>query len=222
MSDIVNESLEVNVSVSEPEMIVELSDNREIVSLDDGIKEEVKEELKEEVKEEQKDVMVEIINLTLQNMFENFLQKNEAELKEVNVKLSPELQKYFLIFCQENPAFFTDVENSLKIIIMDNSINSKDIPELLNLMSKIYIILKDKKKRSEYLDGVDPYAIIESLLRIVVTVYVEKQNKDYNKESINLLVEQVMNIVKIAIELMKLPIIEVLPKKGCLRCLFGK
>ena len=100
MSDTVNESLEVNVSVSEPEMIVELSDNREIVSLDDGIKEEVKEELKEEVKEEQKDVMVEIINLTLQNMFENFLQKNEAELKEVNVKLSPELQKYFLIFYQ--------------------------------------------------------------------------------------------------------------------------
>lgn len=214
MSDIINESLELNVSVSESEIMSKTTDNVvnvEIVSLDDGIKEE-------ESKGEQKDIMVDIINITLQKMFENFLQKNEDDLRQLNVKLSPEIQKYFLLFCQENPTFFADVENSLKLIITDNEINSRDIPELLNLMSKIYIIIKDKKHIANYLDGVDPYAIIESLLRIMVILYLEKENKDYGNKSVNLLVEQVMTIVKIAIELMKLPIMEVAPKKGCFGC----
>ena len=220
MSDIVNESLEVNVSVSEPEMIVELSDNREIVSLDDGIKEEVKEEQKEEVKEEQKDVMVEIINLTLQKMFENFLKKNEAELKEVNVRLSPELQVYFLDFCEENSIFFDSVENSLKLIIVDNQINSKDIPELLNLIVKIYILIKNKKQ----LPNIDPYEIIELMLRILFISYIIPlvRDKDVNNvETVNQMVEQLLKIVKVAIELLRLPTMKV-NMRSCFGCIFNK
>ncbi len=212
MSVAMSESLEVNVSVSEVEITNESIDRVICVERDSSV---IKEE---EVKEE---VMVDIINLTLQKMFENFLQKNAEELKKVNVKLSPEIQKYFILFCQENPGFFTDIETSLKAIIVDNTINSKDIPELLNLMSKIYILIKDKKLRSNSLEGVDPYDIIETLMKIAVMLWVEKENKDYSVESVNLLVEQVMSIVRIAIKLMKLPIMEAVPKKGCFGC-FGK
>jgi hypothetical protein len=239
-----SESLDVNVSISELEIEMpnETEDKQinKIISVDGFTKILVEEEKEQEQEQEQeqdqeqeqeqdkenkqgleKDLMVDIINVTLQKMFENFLQKNAEELKKVHINLSPELQKYFILFCQEHPDFFTDIENSLKAIIVDNTINSKDIPELLILMSNIYILIKDKKVRTNHLEGVDPYDIIETLMKIAVMLWVEKENKNYSVESVQLLVEQVMAIVKIAIKLMKLPIMEAVSKKSCFGC-FGK
>ena len=153
-------------------------------------------------------------------MFENFLKKNEAELKEVNVRLSPELQVYFLDFCEENSIFFDSVENSLKLIIVDNQINSKDIPELLNLIVKIYILIKNKKQ----LPNIDPYEIIELMLRILFISYIIPlvRDKDVNNvETVNQMVEQLLKIVKVAIELLRLPTMKV-NMRSCFGCIFNK
>lgn len=156
------------------------------------------------------------VNLELTNnenvllkMFELFLRQNEEELLKYKIELSPEIQKYFLEFCNENPNFFTDVEKSLKMIILDNEINSRDIPEILCLIIKIYGIIKHKK----YSSKVDPYSIIELLIRILLVIHLKQTNKTDNIELINNSVEQIISIIRVAVELLKLPILK--QKNNC-------
>ena len=168
------------------------------------------------VETESKDVLVDIVNLTLQQMFENFLNQNKEELDKYSIKLNPDLQKYCLAFCKENPTFFTEIEESLKLIILDNTINTKDIPELLKIVMKIYEIIKNKQSVS----NVDPYEVIEIVLHVLFMLYIQT-NKNYDMESANKSIEQIVKIIRLSIELLKMPQIKIM-KKGCLSCLFKK
>ena len=162
------------------------------------------------------DEMVEIVNLTLQQMFERFLSQNKEELEKYNIKLNPELKNYFLILCKENAPFFTEIENSFKLIILDNTINTKDIPELLKIVIKIYDIVKNKHVKSK----ADPYEIIETILHILFMLYIET-NKKYDAESANESVNQIVKIIKVAVELLKLSGIKI-PANDCFGFLFKK
>ena len=155
--------------------------------------------------------------LILQQMFELFLNQNKDELDKYKIVLYPEIQNYLLEFCKENPSFFTDVENSLKQIIVDNEINAKDIPDILCLIIKIYGIIKHK----EYPPNVDPYEIIELLVQILLVIHLKQTNKMVNVEEINASVEQIVSIIRVAVELLKLPLIK-MTKSGCLTRLFKK
>ena len=157
-----------------------------------------------------------IMNLTLQQMFENFLSQNKEELEKYSIKLNPDLQKYCLEFCKENPTFFTEIENSFKLIILDNTINTKDIPELLKIIIKIYENIKSKNVSS----NADPYDIIETILHILFMLYIQT-NKKYDTEKGKQSIEQIVQIIKLAVELLKLPGIKI-PKRGCFSCLFKK
>jgi hypothetical protein len=163
------------------------------------------------------DANVNVQTLILQQMFELFLNQNKDELDKYKIVLYPEIQNYLLEFCKENPSFFTDVENSLKQIIVDNEINAKDIPDILCLIIKIYGIIKHK----EYPPNVDPYEIIELLVQILLVIHLKQTNKMVNVEEINASVEQIVSIIRVAVELLKLPLIK-MTKSGCLTRLFKK
>ena len=208
MSDIVNtveeirENSSLNVIVIEPDVIVTEPD----VIIDTSL----------QIDTTPKDILVDILNLTLQQMFENFLNQNKESFEKYNIKLNPDLQKYCLEFCKENPAFFTEIEDSFKLIILDNTINTKDIPEFLKIIMKLYEIIKNKKTIS----GVDKYEIIEIVLHLLFMLYIQTNNK-YDMESANESIEQIVKIIRLAIELLKMPQLKIM-KKGCLDCLFKK
>ena len=102
------------------------------------------------------EVMVEITKITFNQIFENFLNQSEEQLNKFSIKLSSEMKTYFLLLCKEKPAFFNEVEVSLKNIIMDDKIDTKDIPEIMILVYKVYGIIKCDKN----VPNVDPYELI--------------------------------------------------------------
>lgn len=159
-------------------------------------------------------VMLEDNKQTFQQLFELILNQNSVEFK---LDLNPEIHNYLLEFLKENPSFFTDVQTSLKQIVVDNEINAKDIPEILCLIIKIYGIVKNK----QYPPNTDPYDIIEMLVRVLLVVHLKQTNKNCTPDDINASVEQIVSIVRIAVELLKLPIIK-MKKSGCLKQLFKK
>ena len=154
--------------------------------------------------------------LAFQAIFENFLQKSKGELDKLNIILNPNLQQYLLLFCKENPNFFTEIENIFKAIIKDNVINSKDIPQILNLVVKVYELTKSKKQ----VPNVDPYDLIELMLRILFVSYMqslENPDNSNNEELANQLTEQIINLIRVSVELLKLPAIKN-ATKGCFSC----
>jgi len=159
-------------------------------------------------------VMLEDNKQTFQQLFELILNQNSVEFK---LDLNPRIHNYLLDFSKENPSFFTDVQTSLKQIVVDNEINAKDIPEILCLIIKIYGIVKNK----QYPPNTDPYDIIEMLVRVLLVVHLKQTNKDCSPDDINVSVEQIVSIVRIAVELLKLPIIK-MKKSCCLGNLFKK
>jgi hypothetical protein len=153
------------------------------------------------------------IQTTFQELFELFLNKNYVEFK---LDINPEIHNYLLEFSKENSGFFIDVETSLKQIIMDNEITAKDIPDILCLIIKIYGIVKNK----QYPPNTDPYDIIEMLVKVLLVIHLKQTNKNYTPDDINTSVEQIVSIVRISVELLKLPIIKM--KKPCCLNLFKK
>jgi hypothetical protein len=181
--------------------------------------EEEKENIK--IEEEKKDVIIEEKDITVKTeeiktflkLFEIFLTQDESILAEkftkFDVKLTPEIQKYFLLLCKESPDLFGSFEETLKKIILDDRINSKDISDILVLVSKVYRIIRENKG----VPIVDSYELIKILIQLVFIVYIET-NKIENSQ----LLLDLLKIVESSIDLIKLT--PIIPKKGwlCFKC----
>ena len=170
-----------------------------------------------ESKQEEINVKVKEINLeekkdefpiqTFIQLFELFLIQDKTKLTKLNLNITPEIQKYFLILCKESPELFGSLEETLKKIIVDNRIDTKDIPDIIVLVSKIYRIIIENKG----IPNVDPYELIKTLLQISLDIYIET-NKVENPQ----LLFDLLRIIDSSIDLIKLT--PIIPKKaGCLR-----
>ena len=213
--------------------IVEKTEIEEIVKdvleiiVEDVEEEEEKEEEKEKEKEEEKieevercvltPVVIEITKLTFSQLVESIL--NENKLHTLSMTVSPEIQNYLLLLCKEQSCFFSDVEISLNKIILDNKIDTKDIPEIILLVAKVYdIITADTTVSTKVVSKVDPYELIKTILNIVFTLYIET-NKVQNKQ----LATELLKIIDVSIDLIKLKSInlsKIGPNIGCLHYIF--
>jgi hypothetical protein len=162
------------------------------------------EKVVEEVIVEKTEEAKEDVVLTFLQLFENFLSK---DLSNFNIKLTPEIQQYFLILCKQNPNLFVDFEKSIKQIILDNKIDTKDIPEIIVLVSKVHKILKENKG----VPTIDPYEVIRMIIHLTFIVYIET-NKVDNKQ----LIDDMLKIIDVSIDLAKLSPL----KKNNSGCLF--
>jgi hypothetical protein len=213
IEEVVKDVLEVMVEVVE-EVNVDKVEVKEEVK-EEGVKERgvrglgVQVPVKEEGVEITNDLIIEITKITFSQIVESFL--NENKLHTLSIPVSPEIQKYLLLLCKEKSCFFSDVEISLNKIILDNKIDTKDIPEIILLVAKVYeIITTDTKVDSK----VDPYELIKTILNMVFTLYIET-NKVQNKQ----LATELLKIIDVSIDLIKLKSIN-LPKIGCLHSMF--
>ena len=216
MSDIVEKTVIEEIVKDVLEIIVE-----------DVEEEEEKEEEKEKEKEEEKieevercvltPVVIEITKLTFSQLVESFL--NENKLHTLSIQVSPEIQNLLLLLCKEQSCFFSDVEISLNKIILDNKIDTKDIPEIILLVAKVYdIITADTTVSTKVVSKVDPYELIKTILNIVFTLYIET-NKVQNKQ----LATELLKIIDVSIDLIKLKSInlsKIGPNIGCLHYIF--
>jgi hypothetical protein len=190
--------------------VIELKNDivEETVSLIEDVKvEDVKvEDVKVDINvDDKKD---EVFKTFLQ-LFEIFLAQDQTNLAKFDLKLTPEIQKYFLLLCKESPDLFGTVEETLKKIISDNRIDTKDIPDILVLVSKVYNTINGNKS----VPIVDPYELIKTLLHITLVIYLET-NKIENPQ----LLLELLKIVESSIDLIKLT--PIVPKNvGCFfRC----
>jgi len=202
MSEVAEQKIDTNdVSVIVREI---LEEETESLLIDNQNKEILK-----EIIDEKKD---EIITKTFLQLVESYLTQDSSNLEKINIKLTPDVQKYFLLLCKESPDLFGSFEEGLKKIIQDNKINTKDIPDIIVLVSKVYAIINSKKG----IPNIDPYELIKTLLNLTLVIYIDT-NKIQNPE---LLVE-LLKIVDSSIDLIKLT--PLVPKKiGCLNRLFRR
>lgn len=188
--------------------IIDVEEIKSVIVRDEETKsEETKsEEHKSEEKiEEKKEVMKTFVQL-----FEFFLAQEQEKLVKFNVKLSPEIQQYFLLLCKESPELFGSFEETFKRIISDNKINSKDIPDILVLVSKVHTIIKTNKG----VPTLAPYELIKSLLHVTVYVYFENNKIDDSLTKLDIL-----NIIDSAIDLIQItPIVSRNVGCGLFRC----
>jgi hypothetical protein len=195
------------------------SDDVETVIIEPVVKEEEDkgmetEEDKTDVITEEKDITVKVEEIkTFLKLFEIFLTQDESILgenvKKFSIKLTPEIQKYFLLLCKESPEIFGLFEETLKKIILDDKIDSKDIPDILVLVSKIYKMIKENKG----IPTIDTYELIKTLIHLGFIVYIET-NKIENKDA----VLDLLRIIDASIDLIKLT--PIIPKRGwlCFKC----
>jgi len=164
----------------------------------------------EPVSVDKNDVIVEITKIAFSQIVENFLNQNSDNSDVLNIKLSPNIQKFFLLLCKEKYVFFSDVEVTLKKIILDDKINIADIPEIIILVTKVYEIIKTNKG----VPKVDPYELIKTLLHMIFVLYIETNNIQ-NKE----LTTDLLNIIDVSIDLIKLTALKQ-PTLGCFKSMF--
>jgi len=134
--------------------------------------------------------------MNLLQLFQDLLVNNRSKLENFSVKLPENMQKYILLLIVNNESLFNNIEESLKKIIADNKIDSKDIPELLVLVGKIYEIIyksKDFKCKADY------FEIIKKLLLSAFVLYIE-HNVENGKE----IITSMEKIIEASIDLIKL------------------
>ena len=109
MSDVIEEKNDVEILIETTETIVSKLEEVKI--------EEIKIEETETIK-------------TFLVLVETFLTQEQDNLAKFNLKLTPEIQQYFLLLCKKSPDLFGTIEETLKKIISDDRIDTKDIPDI--------------------------------------------------------------------------------------------
>lgn len=136
----------------------------------------------------------ELSNVTLYQLVNNLLRQNQSKLDNFTVKITPELKSIILTLCQSHPNLFFEAEDSLGKIIEDGKIDSKDVPELINLINLIHkTINKDKKICA----SMDKKEFIKSFVHILFILFIKK--KGIVNESLSLcavdIIESAMNLL---------------------------
>jgi hypothetical protein len=134
---------------------------------------------------------------SLIKLFSDLLVENRSKLDEFSIKVSDDMQKYILMIIKEHSSIFSDIEVSLKKIISDGKIDSKDTPELIILIGKMYELVYKTRKNIKKKD--DYYDIIKIVLHMSFILYLQSNKIDNNE-----MLDSVIKIIEASIELIKL------------------
>ena len=154
---------------------------------------------------------------TLLQLMYNLLRQNQTKLDNFTIKISPECKNNLLILCNKEPGLFFDAEDSLQKIVADNEINSKDVPELINLINKIFQTITENK---QLFTNIDIPQFIKTLLHILFLLFIEKRSNNKNHEENTKLIECALSIIDASMDLIKIPNIK--PVKNLFNKLFKK
>jgi hypothetical protein len=165
--------------------------------------------------------MVEVLEKTFKDVIEQSLTSLiiRNDLLKIKLDLNPELIDIIKKILSVSPECFNDLEKAFGEIIKDGKIDSKDIPQFIIVVQKIYQViynLKDKK-----IDSKKRSQITADIFKFLIFLLVlEKKIKiDEEPEKIQEFYTQVGILIDSCIGLLSFP--KSLKTKGCLKKIFG-
>ena len=94
-----------------------------------------------------------------------------ASLSKYNLQIDESTKKVLLALMKTNSNFFSEVESIVVNITQDNKIDSADIPNIIILLQKLYILIVDSK--SIKLNTVACSETCGTIIKIIIHVLVE-------------------------------------------------
>jgi len=150
------------------------------------------------------DVQVEI--LTLIQLLTNVTNPGASLSNNYNLKIDESVKQVLLAVMKAHPNFFSEVEIILVNITQDNKIDSADIPNIIVLIQKLYILMVDLK--SIKLNTVACSETCGSIIKIIIHVLVEEglvkittDNKEVFLANVDKLVDACVNLLKFTTQL---------------------
>ena len=116
------------------------------------------------------------------------------------------------------PTFLNDIEEILLEVIKDGKIDSKDFPELISIIQKLYETIyniKDKK-----LTGDSITVMCADLLKIMVYFLVKERRIKVDEEKTDLFLEQIYTLIDSCTGLLSFS--KSIKLKGCFKSFFSK
>jgi hypothetical protein len=108
---------------------------------------------------------------TLIKLIENILETNDI----LKIDLKPDEIELLKLLMKNFPSTFQDIENCIKSIVEDSTINASDIPKFIALVKDFYLVFQNMKETINNLNGemvVNASAnIIKFILEIVLKKY---------------------------------------------------
>lgn len=139
------------------------------------------------------------------------------KLIKTHLELSPELIFVFTKIISVTPDFFNEIEKNVIEIVKDEKINSKDIPQFIIIVQKIYEniynlknIKYDSKKRIEIAKQILKFVI--HLLVVEEVIKIEKDNQDSFLSDCDILIDACIGLLSFA---------KSIKINGCLKKMFG-
>ena len=128
---------------------------------------------------------------------------SETTVSNISFQLNAEKSSFFLQLMKQFPEFFRDMEDTLKNIVQDNVIDSKDIPQIIILIKKLYELmhkLRDTTITPNQIAEFSSY-IVKMIIYICVAekiIKVEDANKEYFFETVNNVIVSCLELLQLA------------------------
>lgn len=168
---------------------------------------------------EASNAVIEAVEQTFLNIVEQSLTSLiiRDKLMKTQVNLTPELIEIIKKILSATPECFNDIEKAVNEIIKDGKIDSKDIPQFIVVVQKIYQIIYslkdikfDAKNRSEF---------TASVLKFIVHLLVLERKIKIEEEKEAQFLTDCDALIDACIGLLSFP--KSIKTKGCLKKLFG-
>jgi len=156
-----------------------------------------------------------IIN-TLVELLKKSLENGDVKNK-LYISLTPEVTSVINNIVTLTPDTFNDIEKAIIEVIKDGKIDSKDIPNLIIIVQKLYQVIYslktikvDSKKRADVAASLLKYIINILVVERIIKIDEEKQSEFYVQ--VNALIDSCISLLNFS---------KSIKTKGCLKRIFG-
>ena len=165
---------------------------------------------------ENESLLIEIINI--KGIITSFLlnitevtELSDTFNKYVNFELDVETKKLLFKVLDEYGDFFTEIEETFLKITHDNKIDTKDIPDILELLKKLYEFIYNQKDKKINIDkSVD---ICGFLIKFTIVLLIEKNKIHISDDKKEKFLEEIEKLIDSCLALIKLT--SLLKPKNC-------
>jgi hypothetical protein len=161
-----------------------------------------------------------VVNTLIINTLVELLKKsleNGGVKNKLYISLTPEVTSVINNIVTLTPDTFNDIEKAILEVIKDGKIDSKDIPNLIIIVQKLYQVIYslktikvDSKKRAEIAASLLKYIINILVVERIIKIDEEKQSEFYLQ--VNTLIDSCISLLNFS---------KTIKTKGCLKSIFG-
>lgn len=147
------------------------------------------------------------------------LLSNDASLCKVSIKLDKDSQNIITKLLNKSPIFLNDIEKLAFEIIKDNKIDFKDLPNIIAVIQKLYVLIYSFKAEVNGLDNKRTAEITGTIFKFVIHTLVEEKRINIEESKKIEFLELTDKLVDISVEL--LTTAKSIKNKSCIKYIFG-